>query len=272
MAEEPNAAETAPQPDASGDTPVTASAPPPVPIKVGCAWLTVPKLASLELSAGHVWINDSQRDFTEGQKLVLRIPRKSVKRSEVTTTTAPRGATKALTDACATYVSPQVLEALGGAGFTPEVRRYRLLDRVRKLWSIDGLLVALPAVAGAVGAWATAWGVLMSQPADLNADRIQAVLSWAAEPLATLPARPDPIASAAAATEFENRSVRANACVQSLQGHYGPSPQIPQITCVPATKSWVQRHGGLVAALASGAVALVGLVTMWRRTRFQQTP
>jgi hypothetical protein len=132
--------------------------------------------------------------------------------------------------------------------------------------------VAVPAIAGAIDAWATLFGVLSPAPTELNVNSMQAALAWAAEPLVTMPAHPDPPTETAAATEFEHRSIQANACVQSLQGHHGPVPHIPKINCQPQSSSWVQHHGGQLAAVMGIVVTLAGVVTAARRTSFRQSP
>jgi hypothetical protein len=219
---------------------------------------------------GKVYINGASTPTPYGQKVLLQRP-EAKGRLELTTTT-PTDVPEAYKQKPRTYLSAIDRKAFGAGDQAPTVRRYRWYDSVGKLFSLAGLLVAVPAIAGAIGAWATLFGVLSPTPTELNVNSMQAALAWAAEPLAIMPAHPDPATENAAATEFEHRSLRANVCVQSLQGHRGPVPQIPKINCQPRSSSWVQNHGGQVAAGMTLLVTLAGLVTAARRTRFQQSP
>lgn len=231
----------------------------------------VPEVAAVGfVDSGQVYISGASTPIPDGQKVVLVRP-DSRGRLELTVTT-PGEVPAAYKARSHTYLSAIDRTAFGSGSRLPTVRRYRWYDSVGKLFSLAGLLVAVPAVAGAVGAWATLFGVLSPAPTELNINSMQAALAWAAEPLTTLPAHPDPAAETAAATEFEHRSIRATACVQSLQGHRGSVAQVPQIDCRPKSSSWVQRHGGLVATVMTTVVMLFGIVTAIRRTRFQQSP
>jgi hypothetical protein len=218
---------------------------------------------------GEVIISGASTATPVGQKIVLQRP-ETKGRLELTTV-SPDKVTEAFKKEPHTFLSGSDCKAFGEGARAPTVRQYRWwYDSVGKMFSWGGLLVAVPAIAGAVGAWATLFGVLSPAPTELNLNSMQAALAWAAEPLATMPAHPDPAGEAAVATEFERRSIRANSCVQSLQGHHGPVPQIPKINCQPQSSSWVQRHGGQLAAAMTVVVTVAGLGTAAWRTRFRQ--
>jgi hypothetical protein len=207
----------------------------------------------------------------DGRKIVLQRPETKV-HLELTTVSSSK-VTEAFRKEPHTFLAESDCKAFGKGAKAPTVRLYRWwYDSLGKLFSWGGLLVAVPAIAGAVGAWATLFGVLSPAPAELNVNSMQAALAWAAEPLATMAPHPDPATEAAVAAEFERRSIQANSCVQSLQGHHGPVPQIPKINCQPQSSSWVQRHGGQLAAAMTVLVALAGLLTAVLRTRFKQSP
>ena len=231
----------------------------------------VPEVAAVGfVDSGKVYINGASTPIPDGQKILLLRP-ESTGRLELKATT-PNDVPAAYKAKSHTYLSAIDRDAFGSGSKSPTVRCYRWYDSVGKLFALAGLLVAVPAVAGAIGAWATLLGVLSPVPTELNVNSMQAALAWAAEPLATLPAHPDPAAETAVATEFERRSIQANACVQSLQDRHVPVPQIPKVSCQPKSSSWVQRHGGQVAAVMTIVVTLFGVVTAFRRTRFQQSP
>lgn len=231
----------------------------------------VPEVAAIgSLNPGEVIIYGAATLTPDEQKIVLRRP--DAKGRLELKTVNPSRLTDAYKKAPQTFLSESDCKAFVKGSNAPTVRRYRWYDSLGKLFSFGGLLVAVPAIAGAIGAWATLFGVLSPAPADLNVNSMQAALAWAAEPLATLPAHPDPTAEAAVAVEFERRSIQANSCVQSLQGHHGPVPQIPNVTCQPRSSSWIQRHGGQLAAIMTGVVTLAGLGAAAWRTRFRQSP
>jgi hypothetical protein len=230
----------------------------------------VPEVAPVGIvKPGEVYINPASASLPDKKKILLTRP-EATGRLELKTVT-PGAATAAQKAQSRTYLSQVDFSAFGTGGKQPTARRYRWFDSLHKLVSVAGFLLAIPAIAGAIGAWAILSGLLSPSPTDLNVVRMQAALAWAAEPLAAMGPRPDPAAEAAAATEFERRSIQASACVQSLQGHHGPVPQIPQITCQPQSSSWVQRNGPKVAATTTVIVTVTALGTAWWRTRFQQS-
>lgn len=268
------------QPPATPAPPPAAGTTTPSPPRRGCLirlWKTVvsptrdvpPVAAASFVPEGQVYINKPGTPPPDGQKVVLRRTG-SARRLELTATT-PANVAEAYRQQRTTFLSPADAPALGEGQATVTVRRYRWYDSVAKLFSWTGLLVAFPAIAGAIGAVATLFGVLSPAPAEMNTHAMQAALAWAAEPLATLDANPAPAATTSAAAEFERRSLQAHACVQSLQSHHGPIPQIPGITCQPQSPSWIQDHGGQIAAGATVLITIAGLISTARQTRFRQS-
>lgn len=245
---------------------------PAKPTVVSCAPEPVPEVsADTKVTPGTVYINKQGATFKDGQKLVLERP-ETDQRLEVRTVT-PRTVTESQKSEFLSYLSGADKAAFGTGAKAPTVRRYTWWrDGLAKLNSLTGWLLVGSATVAAIGAWATLFGVLAPHAADLNANRMEAALAWAAQPLTTLPPQSDPTAQTAAASEFKSRAIQANACVESLQGHQGPIPQIPQLSCEPVKSSWCQKNAGKVAAGATALVTLGSLVSVWLRTRFQQSP
>ena len=145
----------------------------------------VPEIAAVGfVDSGEVFINGASTPIPDGQKILLLRP-ESKGRLELKATT-PNEVPAAYKVRSHTYLSAIDRNAFGSGSNPPTIRRYRWYDSVGKLFSLAGLMVGVPAVAGAIGAWATLFGVLSPAPTELNVNSMQAALAWAAEPLASM--------------------------------------------------------------------------------------
>jgi len=205
--------------------------------------------------------------FKDGAKLVVTGPG-SDKTLEVKTITPtnsklPEG----------TYVCGADQAALGvGTGSVVYARRFGCRDRLAKARSASGWLVLLPAVAGLIAASATGWAVLSPNPSPgVDPDRVQAALSWAAEPVRQINSQASPAEQQDAATDLQHRSDQVQLCVQSMRGALKPVTHLPPISCAPNAQSWLQRNFTAVSAVGAVVSALCATGVAFRRTGFQQS-
>ena len=153
------------------------------------------------------------------------------------------------------------------------VRLYTIRDRVRKLLSTSGFLLLLPSLAAVLAASTTLLSVVMPAPADSTADRAHAVLLWAGQPLTNLNSTIQPTVIAQAHAGLDNRALRTEWCLQSIQGHQAPAAGVPSISCAPTATSWWRKNW--TAVCGGGLSLLTALTVVWaaaRRSRFQQSP
>lgn len=160
----------------------------------------------------------------------------------------------------------------------PTLRRYRRRDPLRKIFSVDGLILLLPtvlALATAVVGVFFVWNSQAQPTTTTIADKAQTVLTWAAEPADRL----DTAAFGSADIqqthrELARRSRQAGWCLEAAQGRQAPPATIPGVTCSPAARSWWKDP--LVGSLITGAIgiltAITGIVALRFRYGFQKTP
>jgi hypothetical protein len=226
---------------------------------------------STHLDPGEVYIKNGEggRVFTAGQKLVLK---RSGSDPLYVTTVAP----KPNLTTVATWVSradKKAFDAKGDASAERTARLFSARHRWARLISGPGLVLALTVLVGVIAAGAAAGNGLFPPPADVDAARAQAVLSWAAQPLTQLPSQPDPAAREAAATEVEQRSSQAHVCLQAMQGLLpAAAAQIPEISCAHIAPSWLRKNwAALVGGIAGLAVAVLAAAKAWMGSGFRKS-
>jgi hypothetical protein len=219
------------------------------------------------VESGCVFVDDHGSRFaTDDQRIVLERtgakPLELRTRSTLTTRLEPDIPP-------VTLLSPGDFDTIKTGSGEVTARLYRpIRDRLRKLWSGAGVVLLLPALLAVVAAVLSILAVVMAAPADSTADRQQALLAWATQPLARIGAGAAPVTMAQADDEVRTRVIAAQWCELSMLGHPVSSqfgqrliqPGLNRQTVVAGDTLWTlanDNYGGDGDARTETLVALV---------------
>jgi hypothetical protein len=158
------------------------------------------------------------------------------------------------------------------------LRLYTERDTLRKIASVTGLVLLLPAAGALIAAVVGIFFLWSSQgqPSTATAaGTAQTVLAWAGQPADQLEA-PDVGGAHVAQVhqQLDTRSRDAEWCLLAIEGQQAPAVTIPGVTCAPARVPWWRSTltGSLITGGVAVLTALTGIVALRSHYGFQKSP
>ena len=237
------------------------------PVAVAAIWVA-PVGA---VAAGSVYVGDANgaTELPAGKRAVLLTD--GGRRELLTSSTA------AGIESAGTYLNQSDWEQLTPALTNPKLRLYRLKDFWAKVFSLQGLLLALSAIIGLVAAglaiYLAVWGAKPTS-AGAVADRATIAFAWVVEPADQLDSNASPEEVNAARGKIDRRAAAATQCLAQLSGREAQKTTLPGVMCEPKSPKWYRdKDTAAWIALAVGLLtALFAILRLHGQYGFQKSP